>query len=338
MAGVRSVIVAGGRISIMPPSITVVSVPREQFGRARLSLQSILDASRPDSPIIYVDGNSPPDLSRDVAATRPGVAVLRKDHYLSGNVARNLALAQVRTRYVLFVDNDVQIWPGSIDAMVKCAEETGAWIVGPLYCIGAPGGRQVHAAHTEVRIVEEHGRRHLREIKTNVGEPADKVRALLGRSPSDEVEFHCLLARTEVFDALGPLDEGFSAAFDHVDLCLSVRKAQHPIFLETGATVTYLPPPPLALSDLPFFLLRWSKAWFESSLRHFCEKWQLDLNDQVFRDHDKYRIEHRARLLTRSAQMNRMIEGSLGKLLEKTLVKNLEHQTRPRETDPLHTY
>ncbi|HLI80334.1 MAG TPA: glycosyltransferase [Candidatus Binataceae bacterium] len=322
----------------MPPSITIVSVPREQFGRARLSVQSILDSTAPDAPIIYVDGNAPPELSRDVAATRSGVAVIRKDHYLSGNVARNLALAQVHTRYVLFVDNDVQMWPGSIDALVKCAEETGAWIVGPLYCIGAPGGRQVHAAHTEVRVVEEHGRRHLRELKTNVGEPANKVRAQLGRVPTDEVEFHCLLARTELFEALGPLDEGFLVAFDHVDLCLSVRKANHPIYLETAATVTYMPPPPIALSDLPFFLLRWSEAWYRSSLQHLCEKWQLDPDDEVFRDHEKYRTDHRARLLTRSAQMNRMIEGSLGKILENTLVRNLEHQTRRRETDRLHTY
>jgi GT2 family glycosyltransferase len=338
MAGVRSVIVAGARVFIMPPSITVVSVPREQFGRARLSLQSILDASAPDAPIIYVDGNSPLDLARDVAAIRPGVTVIRRDHYLSGNVARNLALAQVRTRYVMFVDNDVQVWPGSIDALVKCAEDTGAWIVGPLYCIGAPGGRQVHAAYTKVRIVEEHGRRHLRELKTNVGEPADKVRALIGRRPTDEVEFHCLLARTELFDTLGPLDEGFRAAYDHVDLCLSVRKANQPIFLETAATVTYVPPPPIALSDLPFFLLRWSEEWYRSSLRHLCEKWQLDPDDEVFRDHERYRMDHRARLLTRSSQMNRMIEGSLGKLLEKTLVKNLEHSSRRRETDRLHTY
>src|ERR1700733_6861767 len=143
----------------MPPSVTIVSIPREQFGRARLSLQSILDSAPPDAPIIYVDGNSPLDLSRDIAAIRPDVTVIRRDHYLSGNVARNLALAQGRTKFVLFVDNDVQIWPGSIDAMVKCADDTGAWIVGPLYCIGAPGARQVHAAHTEVRIVDEHGRR-----------------------------------------------------------------------------------------------------------------------------------------------------------------------------------
>lgn len=325
----RSVNVAFERFSIMSASVTVVIVPREQFGRARLSLQSVLDSTAPNCPIIYVDGNSPPDLIRDLAM-RDRIRVIGKDHYLTGNAARNLALPQVRTKYVLFIDNDVQMWPGSIDAMVKCAEKTGAWVVGPLYCIGAPGAREVHTTGAEMRIVDEHGRRRWHEKHLHCGEPADKVRALVGHSARDEVEFHCMMVRAAAFERFGPLDEGFRAAFDHVDLCLAVRNANHSIYVESAATVTYLSPPPLSWSDLPFFLLRWSKAWYQSSLRHFCRKWQLDPDDEVFRTHENYRLDHRARILTQSSHMNRIIEGSVGrileKIIEKTLVKNLERR------------
>jgi GT2 family glycosyltransferase len=312
----------------MSASVTVVIVPREQFGRARLSLQSVLDSTVPDCPIIYVDGNSPQDLARDLAIT-DRITMIRQDHYLSGNAARNLALPQVRTKYVLFIDNDVQMWPGSIDAMVKCADETGAWVVGSLYCIGAPGSRKVHSAGGEVRIVEKQGRRHIYERQLHCGERADEVRAMVGRSASDQVEFHCMMVRAAAFERFGPLDEGLRAAFDHVDLCLAVRNANHPIYVETAATVTYLPPPPIQWSDLPFFLVRWSEAWYQSSLHHFCEKWQLDPDDEVFRVHENYRLDHRARILTQSSRMNRIIEGSVGKILEKTLVKNLERRHHP---------
>jgi GT2 family glycosyltransferase len=152
------------------------------------------------------------------------------------------------------------------------------------------------------------------------------VRALVGRSARDEVEFHCLLLRSAALDTFGPLDEGYLSSFDHVDLCLAVRNANHPIYVETAATVTYLSPPPLSWSDLPLFLLRWSEAWYQSSLRHFCRKWQFDPDDEAFRPHNNYRREHRARILTRSSRMNRIIEGSVGRIVEKTLIKNLERR------------
>jgi len=44
----------------------IVIVPREQFGRARLSLQSVLDSTERDYLAIYLDGNSPPNLARDL--------------------------------------------------------------------------------------------------------------------------------------------------------------------------------------------------------------------------------------------------------------------------------
>jgi len=206
--------VAAGRVRIMlvSPSVTIVSVPREQFSRTRLSLQSILDARELDWPIIHVDGNSPSGLMRELAAIHERIDIVHKDEYLTGNEARNLALARVGTRYVIFIANDVQVWPGALRAMVKCAEKTGAWIVGPLCCAGAPFSQRVHVARCQLRIVEEDGRRRLHEVKPDCNEPAAEVRSRLGRGVSEEVEFHCLLARTELFDRIGALDEDFSPA------------------------------------------------------------------------------------------------------------------------------
>jgi GT2 family glycosyltransferase len=317
-------------VSLMSPLVTIVIVPREQFSRARLSLQSVLDTTEHDCPIIYVDGNSPPDLARDLEAASDRLLLIRKDHYLPANTARNLALAHVRTRYVVFLDNDVLVWPGWIASLVKCAEETGAWVVGPLYCIGSPDSQEVHSAGADTSITEENGRRRIHELNHHCGKPAAEVRALVGRAPCDQMEFHCLLARTEAFDRIGPLDERLLVAFDHVDFCMAVRNANHQVYLESDATITYLAPPPLAWSDLPFFLLRWSETWFQSSKDHFCEKWQLDPGDAVFQDHENYRVQHRARMLTTSVQVNRFVELTLGKILEKTLIKNLAQRNPPQ--------
>jgi GT2 family glycosyltransferase len=315
--------------------VTIVIVPREQFSRAHLSLQSILDNTERDCPIIYVDGNSPPDLARDLEAMSDRLLLIRKDHYLPANTARNLALAHVRTKYVVFLDNDVIVWPGWIGSLIKCAEETGAWVVGPLYCVGGPESQEVHTAGADAGIVEENGQRRIHELHHHCGKQVAEVRALVGRAQRDEMEFHCLLARTEVFDRLGPFDEGLLVAFDHVDFCMAVRNANQKVFVESAATVTYLAPPPITWSDLPFFLLRWSEAWFQSSKERFCEKWQLNPGDAVFADHESYRLQHRARVLTRSVRLNRIVELTLGKVLEKTLVKNLAQREICRNRKPV---
>jgi hypothetical protein len=93
------------------------------------------------------------------------------------------------------------------------------------------------------------------------------------------MEFHCLLVRADVLRRLGPFDEGLKSALENPDFCMSVRQAGGDIYFEPAALVTYLPPPPLAWSDLRYFLLRWSDAWNRASLDHFRDKWRLAEDD-----------------------------------------------------------
>lgn len=305
---------------------TIVVVPREQFGRARLCLDALREHTERVHPLVYVDGNSPRAFADELArrADRGELTLVRTEHYLPGNVARNLALAHVHTKYVVFLDNDVLVRPGWLAALIRCAEETGAAIVGPLYCIGGPESDVVHTSGAELDVVETGGRRQLRERHLRCGEPAAVVRADVGRTRRDEVEFHCLLARSDLFERLGPLDPALLSYFDHLDFCLGARRAGAAIWIECAATVTYLAPPPIAWADLPYFLLRWSATWYRASLARFCATWGLDPDDPVFADHERYRRAHRARLLSPLSPMCHLLEPTLGRYLESTLVRNLE--------------
>src|SRR5262249_9201836 len=62
---------------------------------------------------------------------------------------------------------------------------------------------------------------------------------------------------------------------------------------EPDSVVTYLPPPPFAWSDLPFYLLRWSEAWNRASLAHFARKWALGEDEPFLRSHYAYLTGHR---------------------------------------------
>ncbi len=107
---------------------TVAVVPRERFSLTRRSLETLLDHTEPGVELIYIDGGSPPEV-RDYLERRSAerkFRLIRTNDYLAPNVARNMALAHVRTKYVVFVDNDAIVSPGWLAPLVDCAEATGA--------------------------------------------------------------------------------------------------------------------------------------------------------------------------------------------------------------------
>jgi hypothetical protein len=123
------------------------------------------------------------------------------------------------------------------------------------------------------------------------------VQDQLKRGPVDLVEFHCLLMRSSVLERIGEFDEALLPFFDHNDFCLMVKGAGGSIWIEPSSIVGYLPPPPFALPDVRFFLLRWSDRWLRASLEHFVRKHGLDSGDPVFDNHVEYQQAQRARLL-----------------------------------------
>lgn len=266
---------------------TVVVVPREQFRGSVRALEILRRDTEPPFSLIYVDGGSPRGVARELAriCSEEGFELVRTERYLSPNEARNLGLARVRTRYAVFVDNDVVVTPGWLDALVDCAEETGAWVVGPLYCIGRPEHQTIHMAGGEARIVETDGQRRLQTTHRHQNEPLAVWRGTFRREPCELAEFHCMLVHTEAFAKLGPLDEDLLNSREHIDFCMAVREAGKEVWFEPAALLTYVPPPPFALADLPYYLLRWNDAWGKATARHFNRKWSLD--------DDPARIVHR---------------------------------------------
>jgi GT2 family glycosyltransferase len=295
--------------------VTIVVVPREQFSKAQASLESIYAATPEPFELVYVDGNSPPPVRRylEQQAGARGFRLLQTERYLTSNEARNLGLREVRTEYVAFLDNDIFVLPGWLEALLRCAEQTGAWVVGPLYCYGTDGGSgQPHVVHTagaSFRIVED-GAYRLREDHRHVNRPVAEVRPQLRREPIDLVEFHCMLVRASAFDRMGPLDEKLLSFLDHVDFCLAARQAGGTVYFEPDAIATHLAPPPFAPMDVPYFLLRWSDAWLRPSIRHFACKHRLSARDRGFRGHVSFRNQHRRRLV---GGIRRTIERFLGK-------------------------
>jgi GT2 family glycosyltransferase len=112
--------------------VTLIIVPRERFSYTQKSLENIYQNTNLSFKLIYVDLNSSSQVKQylEVQAQEKNFHLIRVNHFLAPNQARNLALKSVNTEYVLFTDNDVLVKPGWLEHLVKCADDTGAWVVG----------------------------------------------------------------------------------------------------------------------------------------------------------------------------------------------------------------
>ena len=148
------------------PNVTLIVVPRERFSYAQTSLNSLYDHTQLPFKLIYVDGNSPKGLQQFLKqqSEERGFKLVRTNQYLYPNQARNIGLHHADTEYIVFVDNDVVVSPGWLTALVICADETGAAVVGPLMCQHEPIHQEIHFAGGESHVwTDKLGRRRLRE-------------------------------------------------------------------------------------------------------------------------------------------------------------------------------
>jgi GT2 family glycosyltransferase len=269
---------------------TVVVTQRERFGMTAESLDSLYEMTDPPFEVIYVDGASPrrtADYLRGQAARR-GFTLIRREHFLTPNQARNIGLAAASTPYVVFVDNDVIYTRGWLDALARCAEETGAGIVAPLTCHAFPLHQVIHHAGGDFTDPERmdaffgeppaEGRPFV-EVMHGHNEKVADWEGRLERQETGYPEFHCVLARRAMFDQIGPLDEKLLSTKEHIDFAMCARAAGWKVWFEPGSVVTYVFPNrqrPLEPADWPFFALRWSDEHGRRSLEHFVAKWRLD--------------------------------------------------------------
>ncbi len=285
------------------PKVTVVVVPRERFDFSEISLETIYQRTAIACKLVYVEGNSPPPIKHylEEQAKQKGFHLIRTEKFLVPSQAHHLGLAQVNTKYTVFIDNDVIVESGWLENLVQCAEETEAWVVGPLYLEGKPEDQIIHMAGGQAHIYEQEGKRKLFSKLAFAKKKLSTVRSQLQRGPTEHVEFHCFLIRTDVFKKLPLLDEKILSAAENVDLCLSVMEAGGKIYFEPNSVVTYSTcggtPPPATSADRPYFLLRWSAAWNRASLEHFRRKWNLTKKDPYIQGQLRWIVNHRRRVV-----------------------------------------
>jgi GT2 family glycosyltransferase len=314
------------------PSATIVFVFRERLSPTLACLQHLLCTTSGPFELICVDGGAPESISaslRELAA-KHCFTLIRSEHYLSPNESRNLALKHVQTPYVVFVDNDVKVSQNWLDPLVRCAEETGAWLVAPLYMESIGRELKVHMFGGKVRVRDADGRPAYFEKHNLEHEPLNGERQL-GRQETELIEFHALLMNMEAYRSLGPLDEKFFSCSEHADLCLAVKKAGKQIYLEPSSVIIHEIPDRLDDIDREYFALRWSDAWTQASLERLAEKYGIPRQDRGIRQTDRWVKRHRQAAMAPYPRIRRWLGTTGHRAFRKLIAQPLDKWRNVRQ-------
>src|SRR6476660_1861154 len=241
------------------PRTTIVIVIREAFASTVATIEAVCRHRENDARVLIVDAGSPRSVQREIKrlAEVHDLGLLRVDRYLAPNQARNLGMEHVTTPFAVFVDNDVKVSAGWLDALEECAIDTGAAVVAPTIITDELGHTEVHHTGGEARIVERDGVRILEETMWDHGESTDGV-ASLSRSVTGEPEFHCVFVDTDWYRRVGGLDEELLSLFEHTDFAMRIREAGGSVWCEPRALVSYGRPRFIKQPDRAYYTLRWS--------------------------------------------------------------------------------
>jgi hypothetical protein len=220
--------------------VTIVCVPRHGHATTRTTIEGLFASTRVPFRLIVVDIASLEPVQRYLEAearARPDLIHVRIDEFVSRQTARLVVLDRIRTHYTVLIDNNMLFHAGWLEALLVCAEETGAAMVSPV--IVTQGG---HIHFSGGFVVRHNGvtvRPHAQKggpVNAHVGS------AQLKRLDIDFAESHCCLARTE---CLLRQDVMMEAMHNAQTLCYAAYLLKHRygerIVIEPEAIVALLP-------------------------------------------------------------------------------------------------
>ncbi len=327
---------------------TVVVTPWQHFSDTARALENLFAFTPFPFELIYIDGNSPKRV-RDylrAEANKRGFKLIRTERYLTWSEARNLALPHVKTRYAMFLDNGTLVTPGWLPALIRSAEETGAWAVEPIYCFGDMRMPTIYSFAPQLDILEDGAGRHVVETAPLFRTPLADARAKLTRTSCGYAKFHCALIRMDAIERLGAFDEGYTSYHDHRDFGLAIRLAGGTVYAEPDSVVMLIDSPRLRWSDLPLFLLRWSNAWLLPSVHHFARVWNVDVNDDGLQGGTRFRNVQRRKLFSglhivanrcggwrAASAVDKVIDAVFDYVIEPLIVARLERRRLQMQRD-----
>ncbi len=225
----------------MNPDVSVVIV---NWNTCALLAKCITAVEREAAAISHdiwvVDNGSGDDSVAMLRRDFPHVHVIESKVNLGFAGANNLAMQRSTGRYLLLLNTDALVTPGSILALLDLAERTPHVGVVGAHLLNPDGSFQ--ASHTnfptlwqEFLILSTIGRRLRGDWYPSHGPEEAK-----GPQRVDYVEGACLLVRRSALEQVGGLDEGYFMYTEEVDWCRRMHAAGWEVWYQPAAKVIHI--------------------------------------------------------------------------------------------------
>ncbi|MFH1143123.1 MAG: glycosyltransferase [Candidatus Eisenbacteria bacterium] len=238
-------------------------------------LESIAASGTRRSIETLIVDNDPLDARSLSLAERHGCRYLRSDRNLGYGRGINRGLAECRGRHFLILNPDIEVGPGSIDALIEFMDahpEVG--IAGPK--LFSPDGSLQYSARTFYTLpVILLRRTPLGRLRPRARIVRDHLMMDWDHQDEREVDWllgGALIVRRAAVDDVGGMDERFFLYFEDVDWCNRMHRRGWRVFYVPRATMVHAH----QRASAGGFLTRGQRMHLESALR-FYEKWSLVL-------------------------------------------------------------
>ncbi len=234
-----------GQDMMWPFDISIIIVNYNARELLRRCLKSVIDGnSKKSIEIMVIDNASKDGSSSMIKADFPGVKLIPNQDNLGFAGGANQGIRASQGRNILLLNPDTLVRTDEIDKMVDFVEENGKiGICGPR--MTDPKDNLQYSCRRFPTYLTSISSRQSLLFKFFPKNPLSREYLLTQKHHRQEMEVDwvsgsALLARKDMLDEIGLLDENFFMYAEDVDLCLRAKKSGWKVFYYPGACVVHL--------------------------------------------------------------------------------------------------
>jgi GT2 family glycosyltransferase len=259
------------------PKVSIIIPNRDEVPTLKKCINSILKKSTYSNyEIIIVENNSKQEKTfkyYEEISNNSKIKVLTWEKEFNYSAINNFGVKEAEGEFILLLNNDIEIisrrW---IEEMLMHAQRKQVGFVGAkLYYTD----ETIQHAGVILGIGSVAGHSHKYFHRDEMG----NVGRLKITQNLSAVTAACLMARKEVYDEVGGLDETFKVAFNDVDFCMKIRAKGYLCIFTPYAEMYHYESKSRGAEDTPEKIKR-----FNSEIKRFEEKWGLWIRDPYYND------------------------------------------------------
>lgn len=216
--------------------VSIITVNYNETAATAALLESIRQQHHADVEVIVVDNASRDNPLPYFQEKFPEAICIRSEQNLGFAGGNNLALPLASGAFLFFVNNDAEIAPDCIPAMLQLFEnQPDAGIVSPLICYWPDP-----AQYPDTDLIQYAGMTAVSPFtgrNSTIGERSPDRGQFTQPQRTAYAHGAAMMVPRKVLEQVGPMWEGFFLYYEELDWCTRIKRAGYDVWMEPRARV-----------------------------------------------------------------------------------------------------